>query len=195
MALKNRDNSRQYVRLKDGKFFLGKDLETPYEELEGTITSLSYRDEEYEGAPLRKLIVVISDGDDNYQLGLNVETSNYSTFVSFLKNVDISKKLTIHPKMDLKKDGDKEITRRSLLVSQDGKFAKSYFTKDESHGLPKWEVVTVGKKKVTDKSAYLEFLENFVKENFIAKLQGKEVLVNEDGDEDASDSDGKLPWD
>ena len=195
MALKNRDNSRQYVRLKDGKFYLGKDLDTAYEELEGTITSMYYKDEEYEGAPLRKLIVIISDGEDNYQLGLNVETSNYSTFVSFLKNVDISRKLTIHPKMDIKKDGDKEVTRRSLLVSQDGKFAKSYFTKDENHGLPKWEVVTVGKKKVTDKSAYLEFLEKFATENFVNKIQGKAVLVNEDEDSDVEDSDGKLPWD
>ena len=195
MALKNRDNSRQYVRLKDGKFYLGKDLDTAYEELEGTITSMYYKDEEYEGAPLRKLIVIISDGEDNYQLGLNVETSNYSTFVSFLKNVDISRKLTIHPKMDIKKDGDKEVTRRSLLVSQDGKFAKSYFTKDENHGLPKWEVVTVGKKKVTDKSAYLEFLEKFATENFVNKVQGKAVLVNEDEDSDVEDSDGKLPWD
>lgn len=192
MALKNRDQSKQYVRVKDGKFYLGKDLETPYEELEGTVTSMYYKDEEYEGSPLRKLIIIISDGEDNYQLSINVETSNYSSLISFLKNVDINRKITLHPKMDVKKDGDKETPRRSILVSQDGKFAKSYFTKDDSHGLPKWEVVTVGKKKVTDKSAYLEFLEKFVNENFINKLNRKEVIVNE---EQLEEADSKLPWD
>lgn len=196
MALKNRDTSRQYVRVKDGKFFVGKDLENGYEELEGTITEMYYKDEEYEGTPQRKLIVVMSDGDENYQLSLNVETSNYSSFISFLKNVDISRKIALHPKMDSRKEGDKDITRRSILVSQDGKFAKSYFTKDDNHGLPKWETVIVGKKKVTDKSAYLDFLEKFAVENFVNKLQGKAVVVNEEDVEDCEEaSSEKLPWD
>ena len=194
MALRNRENNVQYLRIKDGKFFLGKDLETPYEELEGLITSMYYKDETYEDKPQRKLILVIKDGEENYQLGLNVESSSYSSFVSFLKNVDVTKKLTLHPKIDVKRDGDKEVVRRSLLISQDGKFAKGYFTKDDNHGLPKWETVIVGKKKVTDKSEYLDFLENFVTENFINKIQGKEVIIQEEVEDDAEVS-SSLPWD
>lgn len=203
MGLKNRDINKQYVRVKDGKFFLGKDLETPYEELEGKITALYYKDEEFEGSPLRKLIVVLQDGEDNYQLGLNVETPNYSTLVSFLKNVDVTRTLTLHPKMDsFKKDGI-DVTRRSILVSQDGKFAKSYFTKDENHGLPKWEVVTVGKKKVTDKSAYLDYLEKFVTTDLISKIQPEDAKPSAKPQrekepveaEDPFPTTNDLPWD
>lgn len=206
MGLKNRENNVQYVRAKNGKFYLGKDLETGYDELEGLITSISYKNEEYKGQPLRKLILVLSDGDDNYQLGINVETSKYSSLVSFLKNVDVSRRLTLHPKMDVQTKDGEEVTRESILVSQDGKYAKSYFNKDNSHGLPKWDVVVVGKKKVTDKSAYLEFLEKFVLSELASKLsvpekaaapapKEKNVLTDEE-DESTVDftADTELPW-
>lgn len=206
MGLKNRENNVQYVRAKNGKFYLGKDLDTGYDELEGVITSMSYKNEEYKGQPLRKLIVVLSDGDDNYQLGINVETSKYSSLVSFLKNVDVSRRLTLHPKMDVQTKDGEEVTRESILVSQDGKYAKSYFNKDNTHGLPKWDVVVVGKKKVTDKSAYLEFLEKFVLSELASKLsipektaapvtKEKNVLLDEEDEltpEFTSDTD--LPW-
>lgn len=202
MALKNRDNNVNYLRVRDGKFFIGKDTTTPYSELEGLITEMRYKDEEYEGTPQRKLIIVIED-DERYQLGINVESSTYSSLVSFLANVDVSKRLTLHPKQDtINKDG-KDVTRRSMLVSQEGKFAKSYFTKDDNHGLPAWETVKVGNKKVTDKSAYLAFLEEFVTKTFFDKLSEapeptekpvKAKAVTQDEDDDVSTSEDDLPW-
>jgi hypothetical protein len=100
MGLKNRDTNKKYLKLKEGKFYIGKDTETPYEELEGTIVGMRYKDEEYEGNPIRKLAIVINDGEDNYELGIDVERSNYTTLVSFLKNVDVTRKLTLHPKVE-----------------------------------------------------------------------------------------------
>lgn len=172
MALKNRETNKKYLRLKDGKFYINKE-ETPYEELEGLITNMRYKDEEFEGTPIRKLAIIISDDEDNYELGINVENSYYSTLISFLKNVDITQPLTLHPKTEtINRDG-KEITKRSILVSQNGKFAKGYFTKDGNQ-TPAWNVVKVGSKKVTDKTEYLEFLEDFVKENFIDVINSSE---------------------
>lgn len=185
MALKNRDNNKQYLKVKDGKFFIGKDETQAYEELEGLVTNIRYKDEEYEGTPLRKFVMVISDGDDNYELGINVENSNYSTLISFLKAVDLTRTITLHPKVENTMRDGKEVARRSILVSQDGKFAKGYFTKDNTHGLPEWNIVKVGNKKVTDKSEYLAFLEKFVVENYIPQVAGsiatsKSVIQSED---------------
>lgn len=202
MALKNRDQSKKYLRLKEGKFYINKE-ETPYEELEGTITGIRYKDEEYEGAPIRKLAIIIADEDDTYELGLNVESSNYTSLVSFLKNVDINKPLTLHPKVDVQNKDGKEVTRRSILVSQDGKYAKSYFSKDSGNTTPEWKTVKVGNKKITDKTDFLEFYEDFVKENLISNLATGSVITRETeqttkqnvvAENDSFESTEKLPW-
>lgn len=195
MALKQRDESKKYLRIKDGKLYVGKDLDTPYDEIEGTITNLYYKNEEYEGTPQRKLIVILSDDEGSYQLGINVESTSYSSLIGFLPNIDITKPITLHPRAETTTKDGKEVTRRSILVSQEGKFAKSYFTKDHPHGLPKWEVVQVGKKKVTDKTEYLEFLEKFVQKNLISKISTEQpVAADVDDDEVEGFDDGKAPW-
>lgn len=199
MGLQKKQSDLKYIRLKEGKFYLGKDLETPYDELEGTITNIRYKDEEFEGTPVRKLVLTIKDGVDVYQLGLNVESANYNTLISFLKGVDVTKTLTLHPKMDkVVKDG-KETTRYSILVSQNGKYAKSYFSKDERHGMPDWKKVKVGNKIVIDKSESLEFLEKFVNQHFISKInEAVPVVVDETVEEEpvleTNVASTGLPW-
>lgn len=198
MALKNRTDQKKYVRIKDGKLYIGKDLETPYDEIEGTVTNMYYKNEEYNGAPLRKLIVILSDDEDNYQLSINTESNSYSALVSFLRQVDLTKPVTLHPMEEtVKKDGAPDVQKKTILVSQEGKFAKSYFTKDNTHGLPRWEQVTVGKKKVTDKSAYHEFLEQFVTDELIPQLSGAPItktVVNKPADEEAQVEEDAFPW-
>lgn len=212
MGLKQRAAQRKYVRIKDGKFYLNTDLENGYEELEGLVVGLSYKDEEYNGAPIRKLIVLINDEDDIYHLGLNVETNSYSSLVNFLSNVDLAKPVTFHPKEEtLKKEGSADVQRKTILVSQNGKFAKSYFTKDDPKGLPSWDSILVGRKKVLDKTKYLDFLEEYVKDvlapqaqendrdagedsSVASKPQPKQAAVIEEEEDAFPISDDKLPW-
>lgn len=181
MGLQNRETGVKYLRIKDGKFYTGKSdaLEGPYDQVEGLVTNLRYKDEEYEGTPQRKMVVTLNDGSDTYQLSLNVETANYSSLVSFFKNVDLTKSLTLHPKMEVSNKEGKEVKRHSVLVSQDGVYAKGYFTKDNRYGMPDWAKVKVGAKIVTDKSATTEFLENFVNENFVPVVNGNKAVVKE----------------
>jgi len=198
MGLRNREQNIKYVRIKEGKFYLSKDAENSYEELEGKISNMYYKDEEYEGNPVRKLIIVLKDGEDTYQLGLNVQSANYNNLVSFLYNVNINKPVTLHPKHEkITKDG-KEVTRQTILVSQNGVFAQGYFTRENKHGLPDWGKVKVGNKVVIDKSESLQFLENFVTENFINKLEHrwgdeKAAAVKDNREADAEVE--KFPWD
>jgi hypothetical protein len=208
MALKQRSEQRKYVRIKNGKIFLGKDFDNPYDELEGTITSMYFKDEEYNGAPLRKLIVVLSDEEDNYQLSINTESNSYGALVSFLSNVDLARPVTLVPMEEtITKDGSPDVQKRTILVSQDGKFAKGYFTKEEPHGLPRWDSVTVGKKKVLDKTAYLEFLEDYVVKTLVPRIKidptdvkskvvskptsEQDEVLEEVGEEEPT----KMPWD
>jgi hypothetical protein len=202
MALNNTNTNTKFVKLKDGKFYLGKDLETPYSELEGTITKAYYKDEEYEGSPLRKFIIVLSDDTGNYQLSLNVESSSYGNLISFLKNVDVNEVLTLHPKMETSNKDGKEFTKRSILVSQNGKFAKSYFTKENTHGLPVWNIVKIGNKKVIDKTDYLAFLEEFSMNDLFKNLGNikkyvapSKVAANKNDEEETAELVSNLPWD
>lgn len=209
MGLQNRSSNLSYVRLKDGKFFLNKDSDKPYDQLEGTITKMYFKNEDYKGTPQRKLIVVISDSGENYHIGLNVESASYTTLVSFLKNVDISKPLTLHPKMEMVNRNGEDYPKRSILVSQNGTYAKSYFSKANPNGLPEWSSVKVGNKTVTDKSEFTDFLEKFVTENYIPFLsepdnEGEKPAIAaakpapkalEPFDEGYEDEEEKLPWD
>lgn len=207
MGLRNSDKNINYLRIKEGKFYIGKDTETPYEELEGLITGMRYKDEEYEGTPLRKFILTLTDDGVNYQLGLNVESQNYSSLVSFLRNADLTQPVTLHPKIETQNKDGKEFKRYSILVSQDGTYSKGYFTKATPNGLPAWKTVKVGKKTVTDKSEYIQFLEEFVTRNYIPvvnKGAKQDVAVKSKTDvpdaeafetADTGVEDGKLPWD
>lgn len=200
--LKNRDVTKKYIRIKGGKIYVGKDLENGYDEIEGVITNMYYKDEQFNGADQRKLILVLSDGTDNYQLGVNTGSNSYSALVSFLHNVDLTQPVTLHPREEiLKKEGQPDVNKNTILVSQGGKFAKSYFTKDEPHGLPRWDQVKVGKKIVTDKSNYLEFLENFVTTELLPQVSKNVVnktTVNVPVEQEViagEEEDSKLPWD
>lgn len=204
MALKQRSEQKKYLRIRDGKLYVGKDTESPFDEIEGVITNFSYRDEEYNGAPLRKLNICISDDDDTYQLGLNVESNSYGSLIGFLHNADLTKPVTLVPMEEtVTKEGSPDVKKRTILVSQEGKFLKNYFTKDSPNGLPRWESVTVGKKKVLDKSAYLDFLEESVNKTLIpqiadnsANFEQKVPVVHASANEaDAEDeTEEKLPW-
>lgn len=195
MALTNHNANLKFLKIKEGKFVLG---EESYNQLEGLITKMYYKDDDYKGTALRKLVVVISDETGNYALNLDTNYSSYSTLVSFLKNADITKPLSLHPKETITVKDGKEISRTSLMVSQNDVFCKSYFTKDNKHGLPEWNMVKIGGKKITDKTDYLEFLEKFVQTNYISKLENivkptKKVPVPiEEAEVEEVDS---FPWD
>lgn len=201
MGLKNNTQTIKYLRIKEGKFYLGKDTESPFGELEGTITGLRYKNEEFDGAPLRKLIITVNDGTDTYQVGLNVESQNYNTFVSFLRNADLTKPVTLHPKLEAGNKDGKDFKKHSILVSQDGTYLKGYFTKATPNGLPEWKSVKVGNKKVTDKSEFLEFLEQFVTRNYIPVVTKGAVynsVVEKTGtlvEAETETTDDLLPWD
>lgn len=195
----NTGGGSQYVSFRKGKFYLGKDKETSYNELEGKITNLSYVDDEFEGKPMRKLVIKMTDGEQNYILSVISDSSYATQFISFLKNADLTDTLSLVGTSKTGEDGKEKI---GLLVKQNDTFLKGYYTKADPKGLPQMKQITVNKKLVWDKSDYLEFLENVVTdelapavlENKPAKVSSKEPLPNltNGGEEDLDQS--NLPF-
>lgn len=210
MGLKLNTAKAQYIKLKEGKFYKPDNLDQGFTELEGTITNMYFKDDVFNGQPIRKLYVAVADESEVSIINMSVNSSNFSSFVNFAKNADLTKPLSLVPvyKMVSKNGVDKP--NSSMLIEQNGKFIKSYFTKDSKNGLPEMKQVKINGKIEWDKTDFTEFLENIVTSEFIPVVKGnqdapvptrtpaktpKKTEIPEDLAEDlAEDFDGDLPF-
>ncbi len=203
MGVKLRQPTGKYLKLKDGKLYFTKDeTNTPYDELEGQLVDIYLKDEEYKGDTQRKLYIVMNDSVENLILGFRLDSRYGTSFLNFVKSIDITKPFTIVPISKEEKDANGEtVVRSSILISQDGKFAKSYFSKNNPNGLPEMKKVKLNGKQVWDKTEMLEFYEGIIENDL--KPQLKPVVSTttiskeqtpEINDED-SDDEESYPWD
>lgn len=206
MGLTNNANSNvKYVRVKDGKFFLNTDAETPYDELEGLVTGIRFKDEEYNGQTLRKCIFTLTDTSDEtvYQVSFILDSSYLSTLIGFLRNANLAEPLTLCPKIQsYKKEDGTDGERRSILVKQNGAFLKGYYSKATGNVLPEFKKVKVSGKLVYDKTDFLEELERIVNEVFVPTLSTQPIVqiqqnpvTPKEAFASPADQDVKLPWD
>lgn len=158
MGFKNSSVKSDFVRFKDGKFFLAKDKDNSFEQLEATISGFYFTDDEFQGNTIRKLNIKMFDDSNNYILSLIFNSVPCSQLISFLKNADLTKRLTLVGTLK-EEDGRKKV---SILVKQDGKFLKSFFSKATPNGMPQMKKVTINKKDQWDKSEMMDFLEGVV---------------------------------
>lgn len=191
MGLKNNDSKGiKYVKIKDGKFYLSSDKEnaTPFTELEGTLTRISFKDETFNDQKIRKANFSLTDAEEGttYIVGMSVNSSYFSSLISFLKNADLSKPITLYPKMQVDKENPKKSSRK-IFVSQEGTYMKAYFTKEHPNGLPEFEKVKFKGQITYDTTKFIEFLEGVVIQELIPQLPKgnlvtftKEKAVEED---------------
>lgn len=174
MGLKNRE-AVNYIKLKDGKFYASSDKEnkTPYDELEGQITGISFRNDTFEGQEVEKLQLTINDGVEDYVIGMSFNSSYAASLISFLKTVDLSRPLSLVPTFRKEKDGKEN---RSILIRQNGKWATSYYTKAHPNGLPSFKKTKLNGKDVWDKTDYLDFLRYVVTTEIAPKLGQATVI-------------------
>lgn len=199
MGLTNNKADVAYVKFKEGLFYSSKEKETGYDTLEGYINAFNIVDEEYQGNPSRKLIVKMTDEDgDKYVLKVNFESSYVTGLISFLKNANLSEKLSLVGKVQPTEDGK---TKSSILVSQNGTFLKAFYSKTTPNGLPQMKQVTVNKKKVWDKSEMIEFLEDVVLNDLNTQVTTStpvktkvEAFASTGDTEDDVDDNGDLPF-
>lgn len=205
MGLKNRDGGKtSYIKMKDGKFYLStdKELEHGFEEMDGTITDVYLKDEVYNGIPNRKVYFVLEDGVERMIIGFNIEATMTCNLIGFLKNADFSKPLSFVPKFEVVKKDGVEYKRKSVLVSQNGSFMKSHFTKENPNGLPAMQKIERrGGKVEWVKDEMLDFLENIITGEFKEKAnanKGNVSVITQElqpvSTETKSTSRVPLPW-
>lgn len=180
MALKNNTSSSAYIRFKEGKFYRSNDKEQTFTEIEGEITGLSIQEDEYEGKPLRKLIVKMTDGLENFIISLSWDSVYASDLVGFLKSekLDLSKTLSL---VGVSKKGEDDKPKVGILVKQNDEFMKKYYTKDNPKGLPPMKQVTVNKKKTWEKSEMMDFLEDVLLNDLAKKVSKTKPATGQSG--------------
>jgi hypothetical protein len=146
-----------------------------YRGLSGRIVDIATKDGDYG----KSWLVTLQDDTGTREILQFQYSSGYANgFLRALPNVDLSKPVTISPKMTI--EGDKKKT--TIFINQGGQAIKWYYTKDTPHDIPQLQQQKVKGKMVWDDSEQMEFLENMVNTEILPKLKG--VTVSDD-EEDA----------
>jgi hypothetical protein len=188
MGLNNNQSSSIYLQISNGKLVrsfssptqksisrinkVGKEVnEEFYDSLTGYVKGISTKETEYG----KFWVINVNDGENDYTLSTNYSGGYAVSFLKAIPNADLSRVMTITPKIMV--DGDK---RNSVMfINQDGKGLKHYWTKDNPGQLPNLEKIKIKGKDTWDDTKRLEYLENFVKDLFNAKVEPSSA-VDED---------------
>lgn len=141
--------------------------EESYDKITGIITGITTREHEEYG---KFWDITLTDGGDTYKLQFKYSSGYASAFLKALPNADLSKPLTIIPKMTV--EGDKKKT--TLFLNQGGTALKWAYTKDNPNGLPQMVQVKVKGQLQWDDSDMMEFLENMVKNDIQPQLKANQ---------------------
>ena len=133
--------------------------------LSGRITEIKTKDHPDYG---KFWLITLTDGDWSGVVQIKYSSGYASAFLKMLPNVDLSKDVTIVPKMTI--DGDKK--KASLFIMQDGTPLKHFYTKDNPNGLPQMKKIKVKGKEKWDDTEMMEFLEKMVFTEVVPKLNG-----------------------
>lgn len=133
--------------------------------LSGRITEIKTKDHPDYG---KFWLITLIDGDWSGVVQIKYSSGYASAFLKMLPNVDLSKDVTIVPKMTI--DGDKK--KASLFIMQEGVPLKHFYTKDNPNGLPQMKKIKVKGKETWDDTDMMEFLEKMVFTEVVPKLNG-----------------------
>ena len=133
--------------------------------LSGRITEIKTKDHPDYG---KFWLITLTDGDWSGVVQIKYSSGYASAFLKMLPNVDLSKDVTIVPKMTI--DGDKK--KASLFIMQEGVPLKHFYTKDNQNGLPQMKKIKVKGKETWDDTEMMEFLEKMVFTEVVPKLNG-----------------------
>lgn len=152
---------------------INKNGKLVYEEfcdaLSGRITGISVKDHPEFG----KFWMINLQDNSGWSgiVQMNYSSGYASVFLKILPNIDLSKDVTIAPKMTI--EGDKKKT--SLFIMQEGKPLKHFYTKDNPNELPQMRKIKVKGNEKWDDSDMMEFLEKMVFTEIVPKLSGAKI--------------------
>lgn len=172
MGLTNQKGSGTFVRFKEGKFFRSNDKDQLFTEIEGELIGIGLSNDEWEGKPIKKLNLKMTDGEETFMIGLSFDSSYATNLISFLKNADLSEPLSLVGTFKEGKDGNR---KPGILVKQNDKFLKAFYTKEVPNGLPPMVQKRNGK---WDSDEMKDYLENVVLNELAPKVSKTAPVQN-----------------
>lgn len=165
-------NSRQRTN-KDGKIV----HEELYDYASGLITDITTRENEYG----KFWNVAMSDEVGmTYVLQFKYSGGNATSFLKSIPNADVTKPITIMPKMQTV--GDKK--RASLVLIQDNQAIRWKWTKDNPGDVPQLRKIKVKGIEQWDDSDMMDYLESYLITHIKPKLTGAAVFGADDSDDE-----------
>jgi hypothetical protein len=124
-------SEKRVYEKKDGS--TGEKWELKYKSVSGIITGMKIKDSDFG----EQLIIVISDGEEKFQLQLPLSSNYFTDFGRKLPNIHITDKVNIAPYDFTPKDGKK---KTGLSITQEGIKIENYYydadKKENLHGFP-----------------------------------------------------------
>jgi hypothetical protein len=150
-------NSRQRTT-KEGKTV----HEELYDYATGLITDITTRENDYG----KFWNVVMTDGSSTYVLQFKYSGGNATSFLKSIPNADVTKTITIMPKMQTV--GDKK--RASLVLIQDNQAIRWKWTKENPGDVPQLRKIKIKGIEQWDDSDMMDYLENYILQHVKTKL-------------------------
>lgn len=174
MGLGNNDGRFAYVNIKQGKLAIKKGNEIVlFNYIEGFISDIDIRTDEYQGKQYKKLCISIDDGSESFQLQMKLDSGYGRAFCNMIENVNLEEPVKITPTYE-EKDG-KGYT--GMFMNQNKQPIKWKYTKDHPHDLPPLEKVSFKGQEMWDNSKQMQFYYELLMTKIKPKLNAHASVV------------------
>lgn len=190
-GLGNNSGRLRYLDIKAGKIAVkdGEKVEF-YGYVEGRLTDIAVKDDEYKGQQYKKLLVnLIDETGEVFQLQMKLDSGYGRAFCCIIPNVDLSKPVRISPTYE-EKDGAK---KTGMFINQNDKPVKWAFTKDNPGNRPDLEKVKFKGQEMWDNSAQQNFYINLLLTQIKPQIDGSIIPGVTDKDTPASTKPAAAP--
>jgi len=143
--------------------------ELKYDTISGIIQSIQYAEKEFQGNLLRSWNIKMKDGEDYYELQMPYSSRATTMILLKLPNIDVNEPIELRAYW-FEKD-----KKSAIAVYQKGKKIEAFWTKDSPKDLPQMEQVMYKGKLEWDDSKMMEYLRNYIENDFSKKLNEKEA--------------------
>lgn len=157
MGLGDNTGRLTYLNIKKGKITYkdksGEAKESGF--IEGFITKIEFKTENYQGQDYEKANITIIDGEDKFLLQMNIDSGYFRAFCNAFKSGNPVLRTKISPSYS-EKEGKKN---SGCFVEQNGSALKWFYNKEKDNlkELPAVEKIKVKGKDVYDGTNQLEF--------------------------------------
>ncbi|MEO6610711.1 MAG: hypothetical protein ABIT05_01215 [Chitinophagaceae bacterium] len=159
MSLGNNSGRFTYVNIKKGQLVVKKENEFSYFSfIAGYLKDLEIRDDEFNGKKYKKLCLMLTDNDEDFQLQMKLDSGYGIAFSMMVPNIDLKQMVKITPTY---KEVDNK-GKAGMFINQSGKALKWFWTRDNPGHLPPMEQTEFKGETLWDNTKQQTFLIDYL---------------------------------